>query len=95
MLLLQRLLACEVAAYAKQNGSSFYEELLEIYVRNNFYKEHLISIVKKGMDGAAEIQQMLSDMRNNPLTEIDGEKVEHFQITSSIRKNLITGEEQN
>jgi len=70
------LLACEVAAYAKQNESSFYEELLAIYVKNNFYKEHLISITKKGMDGAAEIQQMLSDMRNNPLTEIDGEKVE-------------------
>ncbi|MFK8058685.1 MAG: phospho-sugar mutase, partial [Polaribacter sp.] len=38
------LLACEVAALAKQQGSSFYEELLAIYVRNNFYKEHLISI---------------------------------------------------
>ena len=35
------LLACEIAAYAKQNGSSFYEELLAIYLRNNFYKEHL------------------------------------------------------
>jgi phosphomannomutase len=87
------LLACEVAAYAKQNGSSFYEELLNIYVRNNFYKEHLISIVKKGMNGAAEIQQMLSDMRNNPLTEIDGEKVETLSdYEASTRKNLITGE---
>ncbi|QOD61744.1 phospho-sugar mutase [Polaribacter haliotis] len=88
------LLACEVAALAKQNGSSFYEELLAIYVRNNFYKEHLISITKKGMDGAAEIQQMLSDMRNNPLTEIDGEKIETLtDYDSSIQKNLITGKE--
>ena len=55
------LLACEVAAYAKQNGSSFYEELLEIYVNNKYYKEHLIAITKKGMDGAAEIQQMGED----------------------------------
>lgn len=90
------LLACEVAAYAKQNGSSFYEELLSIYVRNNFYKEHLISITKKGMDGAAEIEQMLSDMRNNPLTEIDGEKVESLSdYDASTRKNLITGEVTN
>ena len=86
------LLACEIAAYAKQNGSSFYEELLAIYLRNNFYKEHLISITKKGMDGAAEIQQMLSDMRNNPLTEIDGEQlVSLSDYQASTVKNLITG----
>ena len=86
------LLACEVAAYAKQQGSSFYEELLAIYMEHKFYKEHLISITKKGMDGAAEIQKMLSDMRNNPLTEIDGEKVESLSdYQASIRKNLITG----
>ncbi len=86
------LLACEIAASAKQNGSSFYEELLNIYINNKFYKEHLISITKKGMDGAAEIQQMLSDMRNNPLTEIDGEKVESLSdYEASTRKNLITG----
>ncbi len=88
------LLACEVAAYAKQNGSSFYKELLDIYTKNSFYKEHLISITKKGMDGAAEIKQMLSDMRNNPLTEIDGEKIETLSdYQASTRKNLITGEE--
>jgi phosphomannomutase len=90
------LLACEVAAYAKQNGSSFYEELLNIYVVNKFYKEHLISITKKGMDGAAEIQQMLSDMRNNPLTEIDGEKIESLcDYQASTKKDIITGEVTN
>jgi phosphoglucomutase len=90
------LLACEIAAYAKQNGSSFYEELLAIYIRNKFYKEHLIAITKKGMHGAAEIQQMLSNMRNNPLKEIDGEKVATLSdYQASIRKNLITGEITN
>ena len=90
------LLACEIAAYAKQNGSSFYEELLAIYTRNKFYKEHLIAITKKGMHGAAEIQQMLSDMRNNPLKEIDGEKVATLSdYQASKRKNLITGEIAN
>jgi len=88
------LLACEIAAHAKQNGSSFYEELLAIYIRNNFYKEHLISITKKGMDGAAEIQQMLSDMRNKPVTEIDGEKVISLSdYQASTSKNLSTGAE--
>ncbi|WP_439130937.1 phospho-sugar mutase [Polaribacter sp.] len=87
------LLACEVAALAKQNGSSFYKELLDIYVRESFYKEHLISITKKGMDGAAEIQQMLSDMRNNPITEVDGEKIESLcDYQASTKKNLITGD---
>ena len=90
------LLACEVAAYAKQNGSSFYEELLKIYVDNKFYKEHLISITKKGMDGAAEIQQMMSDMRNNPIAEIDGEQIESLSdYEASTKKNLITDEVTN
>jgi phosphoglucomutase len=90
------LLACEVAGLAKQNGSSFYEELLAIYVKNNFYKEHLIAITKKGMDGAAEIQQMLSDMRNSPLLEIDGEQVVSLSdYQASTLKNLITGKVTN
>ena len=68
------LLACEIATYAKANGTSFYKELLELYTKHNFYKEHLISITKKGMDGAAQIQQMMVDLRENPPKEIDGRK---------------------
>ena len=87
------LLACEIAAYAKQNGSSFYEELLKIYTNYGFYKEHLISITKKGKEGAEAIQKMLSDMRNNPLSTIDGEKVVTLSdYQESTQKNLITGE---
>jgi len=88
------LLACEIAANAKNNGSSFYNELLAIYTKHNLYKEHLIAIVKKGMDGAAQIKQIMVDLRNNPLTEIDGSKVKFLcDYQSSIQKNLITGEE--
>lgn len=87
------LLACEIAAYAKQNGSSFYEELLKIYTTYGFYKEHLISITKKGKEGAEEIRKMLSDMRSNPLTKIDGEKVVTLSdYQESTQKNIITGE---
>ena len=88
------LLACEIATYAKAQGSSFYNELLQLYVNHSFYKEHLISITKKGMDGAAQISQMMVDMRANAPKEIDGEKVEFvYDYDSSVRKNLLTGEE--
>ncbi|CAM1348272.1 phospho-sugar mutase [Tenacibaculum crassostreae] len=88
------LLACEIAANAKANNSSFYKELLNLYTRHHYYKEHLISLVKKGMDGAQQIKQMMVDLRNNPLKEIDGSKVEFlYDYQSSTRKNLLTGEE--
>lgn len=86
------LLACEIAAEAKTNGSSMYQELLQIYVDNNFYKEHLISIVKKGMDGAEQIKLMMVDLRKNPVAEIDGSKVKYvFDYQASTCTNLING----
>ena len=69
------LLACEIAAQAKANSSSFYKYLLSLYVEHGFYKEHLISLTKKGMDGAKEIKQMMTDARQNPLQEISGSTV--------------------
>ncbi|MFD2565854.1 phospho-sugar mutase [Pseudotenacibaculum haliotis] len=90
------LLACEIAADAKANGSSFYEELLKLYVQHSFYKERLVSFVKKGMDGAQQIKQIMIDLRSNPLTHIDGSKVTYINdYQSSVEKNLITGEEKN
>jgi phosphoglucomutase len=86
------LLACEIATNAKENGSSMYQELLQIYTDNHFYKEHLISIVKKGMDGADQIKQMMVALRENPFTEIDGSKVNYlFDYQASTKKNLLTG----
>lgn len=85
------LLACEIAADAKAKGSSMYQELLQIYVDNNFYKEHLISLVKKGMDGAEQIAQMMVDLRENPVTEIDGSKVNFvYDYEASTKSNLLT-----
>ncbi len=83
------LLACEIAADLKANGSSFYKQLLELYVQYGLYKEELISLVKKGIQGEKEIKQMLIDLRENPWEEIDGEKVvlvEDYQ--ASIAKNI-------
>lgn len=69
------LLACEIAADAKANGSSFYQELLQLYVKHGYYKEHLIALVRKGKKGAEEIKQMMEDWRTNPLRTIDNEPV--------------------
>ena len=89
------LLACEIAADAKNRDSTIYSELLELYKEHDLYKEHLISVVKKGIEGANEIKQMMIDLRENPILEIDGSKVKYiFDYDSSIRKNLLTNEER-
>lgn len=69
------LLACEIATYAKSEGISMHQKLLELYKKYGCYKEHLISLVKKGKKGAEEIAQMMVDLRQEPPHNIGGEKV--------------------
>ena len=69
------LLACEIGATAKANGSSFYKELIQCYADYGFYKEKLISLTKKGISGAEEIKKMMLDYKENPVKSIDGSKV--------------------
>ncbi|MBT8320259.1 MAG: phospho-sugar mutase [Eudoraea sp.] len=89
------LLACEIAAQAKADGSSFFEELVGCYQAFGFYKEKLISLTKKGMQGAEEIAQMMVDFRDNPITSIDGSDVLIIDdYGTSISRNLKTGESQ-
>ena len=83
------LLICEIAAKFKAEGSSVYEKLIDLYIEHGFYKEELVSLVKKGIEGQKEIKQKMIDLRENPLKEIIGEKVvliEDFQISKA--KNL-------
>ncbi len=87
------LLACEIAAQAKADGSSFFEELVGCYKAFGFYKEKLVSLTKKGMKGAEEIAQMMVDFRENPVKSIDGSEVLVIDdYSSSISRNLKTGE---
>jgi len=89
------LLVCEIAAQAKAGGSSVYQELLNLYVDHGFYKESLVSLTKKGIQGLAEINQMMVDMRENPVKQINGQRVvmlEDYKL--SVAKNLITGEQE-
>ncbi len=88
------LLACEITSQAKSNNSNVYNELIKLYKTHGFYKEHLISLVKKGITGAEEIKQMMIDLREKPLKKINGSKVmmiEDYQ--SSTMKNLASKKE--
>ncbi|KQC28763.1 phospho-sugar mutase [Flagellimonas eckloniae] len=89
------LLACEIAANAKANGSSFYQDLIDAYVDFGFYKEKLISLTKKGISGAEEIKQMLIDFKENPVESVQGSKVIWIEdYNTSTAKNAQTGEEK-
>ena len=90
------LLACEIAAEAKAKGSSFYKELIQLYLDYGFYKERLVSLTKKGIEGAQEIKQMMIDARENPLKELNGERVvliEDYKLSKA--KNLQTHEDHD
>lgn len=65
----------EMAAYAKDKGSSLYDTLIDTYVQFGYYKENLISLTKKGKTGAEEIQQMMKELRETPPTVLAGSKV--------------------
>jgi phosphomannomutase len=87
------LLVCEIAAQAKASGTTLYNELLNLYVDFGFYKEHLISLTKKGISGMQEITQMMIDLRENPMSEIDGQRVVCIEdYDNSTSRNLITNE---
>ena len=87
------LLACEIGAQAKASGSSFFRELIRCYEDYGFFKEKLISLTKKGMQGAEEIAQMMVDYRENPITSIDGSDVIGLDdYSTSVSHNLKTGE---
>ncbi len=83
------LLACEIAATAKSNGSSFYKELIDCYLDMGLYYEKLISLTKKGISGAHQIKQMMIQLRENPLKSIDGSKVIRIEdYANSTRLNV-------
>ena len=87
------LLICEIAAQAKAAGSSIYKELLNLYVDHGFYKESLISLTKKGISGLQEINQMMVDLRENPMSEINNQRVVCIDdYENSTSKNVITNE---
>lgn len=68
-------LLAEICAYAKDQGKTLYELLMDIYLEYGFSKEFTINVVKPGKSGADEIKAMMENYRNNPPKEIAGSKV--------------------
>ena len=68
-------LLCEMAAYEKDAGKSLFTKLLELYVKYGLFREHLISITKKGRDGQEQIAAMMDKYRNDPPQTLAGVKV--------------------
>jgi phosphoglucomutase len=84
---------CEMAAYEKDKGRSLYQKLIDLYVQYGFYKENLISITKKGMDGQAQIAAMMEGFRNDPPKSINGTAVTMLlDYELQTGRNLQTGE---
>ncbi len=84
----------ETMAWARENGKTLYELLIDIYVKYGFYKEKLISITKKGKAGMEEINRMMDKFRNHPPAAIDGSKIvviKDYEL--SMEKDLETATE--
>ena len=82
----------EIAAWAADNGKTFFDVLVDLYKEYGFYKEDLLSMTKKGKSGNEEIKQMMVNYRSNPPKEIAGSKVvciKDYQLQTST--NLQTG----
>jgi phosphoglucomutase len=84
---------CEMAAVEKEKGLSLYDKMIDLYVKYGLFKEHLVSITKKGMDGQQKIAAMMEIYRKNPPGKIDGAQVVMLRdYELQIEKNLLTGE---
>ena len=91
-------LVAEAAAWARDTmGITLYEWLQQLYVKYGFYREGLVNVVRKGKDGAAEIQQMMVDYRQNPPKSLLGSPVvkiydyktlEEIDVRSGERKAI-------
>ncbi len=87
-------LMAEIAAWAKDQGKSLYEMLLDIYLEYGYSREKMKYVVRKGKTGAEEIQQMMVNFRSTPPKVLGGSKLAVVKdYETLIAKNLITGEE--
>ncbi|HET8865085.1 MAG TPA: phospho-sugar mutase [Gracilimonas sp.] len=83
----------EMAAFYKDQGTSLFEALLDMYVEYGLFREDLISVTKKGKSGAEEIQKMMMNFRANPPKKLGGSQVVIVKdYQTSKEKNIATGE---
>lgn len=88
------MMLCEAAAYYKCNGITLWDQMLNIYKKYGYYKEDTVSLTFEGADGAKKIQNILNNLRENPLTQIGNYKVLEFRDYKEEKiKDLKTGKE--
>lgn len=86
---------CEMAAYAKSQGRTLYDFLLDIYTEYGCYQESLISLTKKGKSGAEEIKAMMNRLRETPPAAVNGVKLTRIDdYENRISRDLLTGEQK-
>lgn len=88
------ILACEIAAWCKANGKTMYQYMIEIYQELGMYYEGLINIVRKGRDGAEEIQNMMKNFRENPPKELAGSLVEEVKDFKEQTNFIVSSNEK-
>jgi phosphoglucomutase len=87
-------LMAEIAAWAKDQGKSLYELLLDIYLEYGYSREKMKYVVREGKSGAEEIEQMMVNFRNNPPRQLGGSNLKFVKdYDTLIEKNILTGEE--
>ena len=84
-------LICEIAAWARDNGKTLYDLLMDIYTEYGFSREFTINVVKPGKTGADEIKQMMVDFRKNPPTELGGSQIVLWKDFESLEAKKIDG----
>ena len=89
-------LIAETAAWVADKGTTMYEMLKELYVEFGFYKEKLVSIVRKGKAGAEEIKKIMDDFRTYPPKTLGGSRVVRIKdYESSINHDLVTDDKKS
>lgn len=83
----------EAAAYYKEQGRTLLDVLAELYERHGYYLEGLVSVTKKGADGARSIKNLLTQLRENPLKEIAGLSITSQEDYFSQTRTFVDGDE--
>ena len=81
------LLACEIAAQLKSKGDSMYSKLQDIHMKHGIFREKLVSLTKKGINGNKEINSIMESFRNHSPKEIDKSqiiKIDDYSTSKSI-----------
>jgi phosphoglucomutase len=89
------LLLIEAAAYYKAQGKTLHDKLVELYNRYGWYREALVSVTKKGLEGAREITALLEGLRERPIREIAGipvVSIEDYETQNRIFVDMDTNE---